>query len=216
MDRFAVAQLEEIEEVDDGRCRFRPVRHHLGITTFGVTAWTARAAGDRLINEHDEADDVDSAEELYLVLSGRARFELDGETVQGAQGTLVAVPAGVTRTAFAEEAGTTLLAMGGGPQGRPYVPLGWEVWSPLRELFESGRYAELVERAQPLLEGQPQYGIVFYNVACSEAKLGRTDDALGHLARAVELMPEIAEYARSDEDLTAIRDEPAFAGITGG
>jgi tetratricopeptide (TPR) repeat protein len=216
MDRFAVAQLEEIEEIDDGRCRFRPVRHHLGITTFGVTAWTARAAGDRLINEHDESDDVDSGEELYLVLSGRARFELDGETVQGAQGTLVAVPAGVTRTAFAEEAGTTLLAMGGGPHGRPYVPLGWEVWSPLRELFESGRYAELVERAQPLLEGQPQYGIVFYNVACSEAKLGRTDDALGHLARAVELMPEIAEYARSDEDFAAIRDEPAFAGITGG
>ncbi|HEY6397061.1 MAG TPA: hypothetical protein VIX82_06370, partial [Solirubrobacteraceae bacterium] len=51
---FEIVRLDEIEEIDDGSEPFRPVRHRLGITTFGVTAWTARADGARLINEHDE------------------------------------------------------------------------------------------------------------------------------------------------------------------
>src|SRR3989442_13283730 len=78
MSGYAVAHLDEIGELDDGRCPLRPVRHHFGITAFGVNAWTARDAGDRIINEHDESQ-PDSNEELYLVLQGRAVFELDGD-----------------------------------------------------------------------------------------------------------------------------------------
>ena len=55
MSGYAIAHLDEIEEINDGRCPWRPVRHHFGITSFGVNTWTARAAGDRIINEHDEA-----------------------------------------------------------------------------------------------------------------------------------------------------------------
>jgi hypothetical protein len=69
MSGYAVAHLDEIDEWDDGRCPWRPVRHHFGITAFGVNAWTARDAGDRIINEHDESE-PDSNEELYLVLRG--------------------------------------------------------------------------------------------------------------------------------------------------
>ena len=69
MRSYAVARLDEIDEVNDGREPFRPVRHHFGITSFGVTAWTARNAGDRIINEHDESE-PDSSEELYLVVAG--------------------------------------------------------------------------------------------------------------------------------------------------
>src|SRR6266568_7474284 len=75
---YAVAPLDDIDEISDGRCPSRPVRAHFGITSFGVNAWTAREAGDRIINEHDE-DEPDGNEELYLVLRGRATFELDGE-----------------------------------------------------------------------------------------------------------------------------------------
>jgi hypothetical protein len=53
---YSVAHLDDIEEFSDAGCHYRPIRHHLGITAFGVTAWTARAAGDRVINEHDEDD----------------------------------------------------------------------------------------------------------------------------------------------------------------
>ena len=69
MSSYAVARLDEIDEQDDGRCPWRPIRHHFGITAFGVNAWTARDAGDRIINEHDESE-PDSNEELYLVFRG--------------------------------------------------------------------------------------------------------------------------------------------------
>ena len=87
---YQVAHLDEIDEVDDGRCPWRPVRHHFGISSFGVNAWTAREAGDRIINEHEEAE-PDADEELYLVLQGHATFELDGERVDAPAGTFVFV-----------------------------------------------------------------------------------------------------------------------------
>ena len=35
---YAMAHLDEIEEFSDAGCHYRPIRHHLGITAFGVTA----------------------------------------------------------------------------------------------------------------------------------------------------------------------------------
>ena len=45
MSNHAVAHLEDIEEVTDGREPWRPVRHHFGIGSFGVTAWTGKQRG---------------------------------------------------------------------------------------------------------------------------------------------------------------------------
>src|SRR5215218_386388 len=105
MSEYAVAHLDEIDEISDGRCPSRPVRHHFGITSFGVNAWTGREAGDRIINEHDEADEN---EELYLVHTGRARFELGDAEVDAAAGTFVFAPPGMRRTACGKEPGTTM------------------------------------------------------------------------------------------------------------
>src|SRR3954452_12488192 len=99
MTSYAVARLDEIDEVDDGGEPFRPVRHHFGITSFGVTAWTARDADDRIINEHDESE-PDAPEELYLVVGGGAVLERDGDGVPAPAGTFVFAPPGVKRTAF--------------------------------------------------------------------------------------------------------------------
>lgn len=211
----AVARLDEIEEIDDGRCPFRPVRHHFGIMTFGVNAMTARSDGDRLINEHEEAE-PDSSEELYVVISGHARFELDGVMHDAPVGTFVHVPAGIKRTAFANEAGTTVLAIGGAPRGEPYAPNGWELFAPLFPLFESGDYEEGADRAQALIADDPPYGAVYYNTACFESRAGRIEAALAHLRRAVELSPSLAELARGDDDLAALREQPGFAEIVGG
>ena len=49
MSEYAVARLEDIGEISDGREPWRPVRHHFGITSFGINAWTGREAGDRII-----------------------------------------------------------------------------------------------------------------------------------------------------------------------
>lgn len=210
-----LARLDEIDEIDDGRCPFRPVRHHFGIMTFGVTAMTARSDGDRLINEHEEAE-PDSSEELYVVVSGHARFELDGEIHDAPAGTFVHVPAGIKRTAIAKDAGTTVLAIGGAPRGKPYQPSGWELFAPLLPLFESGDYEEGADRAQALIAEDPPYGAVYYNTACFEARAGRIDAGLAHLRRAVELSPSLAELARSDDDLAALREQAGFAEIVGG
>ena len=212
MARFAVARLDEIDEIDDGRCPFRPVRHHFGIMTFGVNAMTARSDGDRLINEHEEAE-PDSSEELYVVTSGHARFELDGETEDAPTGTFVYVPAGIKRTAFAREAGTTVLAIGGGAAGKPYEASGWELFAPLIPLFESGDYEEGADRAEALIADDPPYAALYYNTACFESRAGRADAALAHLRRAVELSPSLAELARRDDDLAALREHAAFAEI---
>ncbi len=213
MAEYAVARLDEIEEIDDGRSPFRPVRHHFGIRTFGINAMTARADGDRLINEHDETE-PDSSEELYIVVSGHARFELDGESQDATAGTLVHVPAGIKRTAFARDAGTTVLAISGGPEGKPYEPSGWELFAPLFPLFESGDFEEGADRAEALLADDPSCGAaVYYNTACFESRAGRIDAAIAHLRRAVELAPSMAELARDDEDFAALRENPAFGEI---
>jgi tetratricopeptide (TPR) repeat protein len=210
---YAVAHLDEIDEMDDGRCPWRPVRHHFGITAFGVNAWTAREAGDRIINEHDESE-PDSNEELYLVLRGRAVFELDGDRVVAPAGTLVFDHPGVKRTALAEEPGTTIIAVGGTP-GKAYEPHGWELWAPLRPLYETGEYAEAADRGRALVEAHPQYADFLYNVACCESLAGRTTDAIDHLRRSIDMSEQSRVLAKDDSDFDPIRDEPAFKELTG-
>ena len=212
---YKVVQLDEIEEMNDGRAPMRPVRHHLGITAFGVNAFTGREAGDRIINEHDEADAGDGDEELYLVLKGRARFELDGDVVDAPAGIFVFVPPAVKRTAFAEEPDTTLVAVGATP-GQAYVPRGWELWAPLNALYQAGEYAVVADRARELVEAHPQYPLLFYNLACVESLTGRKTEAIDHLRRALELSDQFREFAKGDSDLDAIRDEPAFKELLGG
>jgi tetratricopeptide (TPR) repeat protein len=213
MSEYAVTHLDEIEEMDDGRCPWRPIRHHFGITAFGVNAWTAREASDRIINEHDESE-ADGNEELYFVVRGRAAFELDGDRVDAPAGTFVFARPGVKRTAFAEEPGTTIIALGGTP-GQAYEPDGWELWAPLNPLYEAGEYAEAADRGRALLEASPQYAGLFYNVACCESLAGRTADALDHLRRAVEMSERFRAYAKDDSDFDPIRDEPAFKELIG-
>ena len=214
MTAYAVAHLGEIDEISDGRCPCRPVRHHFGITSFGVNAWTARDAGDRLINEHDESDEEDSQEELYLVQQGRATFELDGERVDAPAGTLVYAGPEVVRTAFAEEAGTTIVAIGGTP-GKAYEAVGWEVWRPLHHLYEAGEYAEAADRGRQLIDAHPHYPLVLYNVACCESLAGRTEDAIEHLRRAIEASERFRSLAAGDSDFDPIRDARAFKELVG-
>ena len=215
MSNYAIAHLDDIDEQHDGRCPWRPVRHHLGITAFGVNAWTGRAVGDRIINEHDEAEsEFDSNEELYLVVRGRAAFELDGQRVDAPAGTFVFARPGANRTAFAEEPETTIIAVGGTP-GKAYEPHGWELWATLTPLYEAGEYAEAADRGRVLAEAHPQYADLFYNVACCESLAGRTADAIDHLRRAVELSERFRAYAKDDSDFDPIRNEPAFNELIG-
>jgi tetratricopeptide (TPR) repeat protein len=212
---YEVAHIDEIPELDAlNEIPIRPVRHHLGITSFGINAWAAKQPGDRVINEHDE-DDPTGQEELYIVTRGRAVFELDGERQEAPAGTFVYVPPNVKRTAFAEEPGTTVVSVGGTP-GEAYDPVGWELWYPLRKRYEAGQNDEVVARLREIVAENPQYGLLFYNLACCESLTGQPADAVEHLRRAIELSDQFRDFAKTDSDLDAIREEPAVKELLGG
>jgi hypothetical protein len=212
MSEYTVAHLEEIGEIDDGRCPWRPVRQHFGITSFGINTWTGRRAGDRVINEHDEEGED---EELYFVQSGRARFELDGEHVDAPAGTFVFARPSVKRTAFAEEPETTIVAVGATP-GQVYEPLGWELWAPFGRLYREGRYAEAADQARDVVAAHPEYPGLLYNVACCESLAGRKGDAIEHLRLAIEKSDRTRSYLAGDSDLDPLRDEPEFQALLTG
>ena len=208
---YAIAHLDEIDEFSDAGAHYRPVRHHLGISAFGATVWTARTAGDVLINEHDE-DDPTADQELFLVLHGHAVFEVDGDRVDAPTGTLVFAPPGTRRKASALEGDTTLLAIEGTP-GEAYAARGWELWAPLAPRYQAGEYAEVAARLAALVRANPQYPMLFFNLACCESQCGRTSEALEHLQHAIELSDEFRESARNDSDLDPIRNEPMFTEL---
>jgi len=210
---YSVAHLQEVEVLDDGRVPWRPIRLHFGIKAFGVNAFFADAAGERLINEHDESDD--EQQELYLVHSGHAVFELDGERHDAPAGTFVFVKPGVNRTAYAQEPGTTVVAVGGTP-GKPYEDIGWEWWVPVRPLYAAGDYEAASDRALEVAQAHPEYAGLWYNLACCESLAGRHGDAAEHLRRAIGLSDQVRQFARGDSDLDPIRGEPGIAELLGG
>lgn len=197
---YEVLRLDELDRisVDEG-LEWRPIRRRLGIGAFGVNAYTSERVGGWVVEEHVEGS---GHQELYLVVSGRARFTLDGEDVDAPAGTIVYLrDHRVRRKAVAEENGTTVLAIGGWPD-RAFEPSPWEWW------FEA--YAQAPERGIEIMrEALAEFGErppLLYHLACIEAKAGRRDDATEHLGRAIELDPSFAARAREDEDLIGIAD----------
>ena len=203
-ERYMVARLDQIERRD----KWTPIRGHFGIEAFGVNSWTAEAAGDEVIGEHNETQS--GHEELYVVLDGHATFTLDGKDVDAPAGTLVFVDEPSTRRkAVAREAGTTVLAIGAKP-GEAYKPLGWEWSAEAFPFFQSGEPERAYEILAAANEKHPDSSSVLYNLACAEALLGKKDEAVEHLRRAVELYDGFAEYARDDPDFDSIRGHPGF------
>jgi mannose-6-phosphate isomerase-like protein (cupin superfamily) len=208
---YRVATVDELQDIRYRQdTHMRPVRHHLGITAFGTNAWTAAEPGDRLMPEHAEDEGV---EELYVVLRGRARFEIDGDTVDAPAGALVFVGPETSRTAFAAEAQTTVLAVGS-IIGKPYEAGGWEVWAEFHPAYEAGDYEGVIERGRSTLESAG-YATPLYNLACCEAQTGRTEDAIEHLREALKRRPSLRDVAMEDTDFDPLRNDPSFRELVG-
>jgi hypothetical protein len=200
-------RLDEIEGVPVfGTLVWKPVRKTLGVTAFGINAYTAGNAGDEVVEEH--AEEQLGHEEIYVVLDGHATFTVDGEEVDAPAGTLVYLddPA-QKRHAVAKEAGTTVLAIGGVP-GK-HETSAWEYWFPALPLIRAGDYdaaRRMLEEALQEKEGP----VMHYQLACLEALAGNRDRALAELAVAIEGGERFRTYAASDEDFASIRDDPRF------
>lgn len=207
--RYETANIADIESSSG----WSPIRKHLGVESFGINAWTAGNADERIIPEHDEVSS--GHEELYVVIAGHARFTVEGEEVDGPHGTVLLVrDPEAKRAAYAREAGTTVLAVGAKP-GDAYQPRAWEMNAAIPEMFDRGEHQKAKE---VLLKGLDHYedkAGILYNIACAEAMLGEADEALGHLREAIEKHPQYAESAREDPDFEPIRSDPRFEELLG-
>lgn len=208
-ERWRVTSIDELGSVSpEGQPEWFRLRMELGLEAFGANAWRAAEAGQRVISDHDEGSD--GHEELYVVLSGHAIFTVDENEVDAPAGTLVFVgDPKLRRAARAEEAGTTVLVVGAAP-GKAFVPSNWEADAEGLGYFATKEYDKAVAFFEERLAGAPDEPNYLYNLACAESLSGRHDNALGHIARAVELKPDFLASAQGDSDLDAIRADPRF------
>lgn len=75
------------------------------------------------------------------------------------------------------------------------------------------RFEEGLEVDNRLVRLRPDEPVVHYNLACSLALLGRTDEALDSLERAVDLGYEDWEHMLKDRDLRLLRCLPRFEDL---
>jgi mannose-6-phosphate isomerase-like protein (cupin superfamily) len=102
------------------------IRQNLGITAFGLNA-NEGDAGELLFIPHDEVEH--GHEEAYIVVRGRALFDVAGNQIEGGPGHMLYAQAGVLRSATALDDGTLVLAIGGLPGS--YSPPIWSAdWRP--------------------------------------------------------------------------------------
>lgn len=204
MSGYATSSIGELER----SAGWAPIRRHFGVRAFGVNAWTAHAPGATLIAEHDEAPS--GHEELYVVTEGAAVFTVGTEEIDAPAGTIVHVadPA-LTRKAVAREAPATIVSIGGTP-GKAFTPRAWEVNADVLPLFDRGDFAAAKGVLEQALDDYEDTAGTLYNLACAEARLGERDAALAHLSDAIAQDARFVAYARDDEDLASIRDDPRF------
>jgi tetratricopeptide (TPR) repeat protein len=216
---YVSARLDELEAApilapgatDEGRKRF-DVRRRLDITSFGIQAFSAPRGVD-VIREHDETLLGEAGqEELYIVMTGAATFEIDGESVEAPSGSFVYVQPTAKRKATATDDGTTILAVGGTP-GKAYEPSPQEAADAF-VAYNAGDYETALTKQLVALEKRPNDPVTHFNAGCFAARAGRVDEAIEHLRRAVELNERVKELAATDEDLDSIREDKRFAELT--
>jgi quercetin dioxygenase-like cupin family protein len=210
---YEVAHVDELEgvPVNEGEFFWRPVRRRFGISAFGANAYTGDT-GQRVVEEHYERD---GHEEMYVVLRGRATFQLGDDEVDAPAGTLVFARPGTKRGAIAAEDGTAVLAVGAKP-GVVFEPSSWE------EIFAGLTYAAQgeVDKGRALIEAaveeKPDAWQGYYNLACFELLYGDREKGIEYAQRAAELEPEqVPGYIAGDKDFDAVRDDPRISAITG-
>ena len=138
---------------------------------------------------------------------------MGGEEIDGPEGSIVLVrDAELSRGAVARETGTTILTVGAKP-GEAFTPIPWETSRDVVALLDGGRPAEAKSLLLEALERYEDRSVMLYNLACAEAMLGESDEALAHLEQAIAARPSLAEDAREDADFASIRDDPRFAEL---
>ena len=189
------------------------LRRELDLGAFGAFAVRADAGKDLVSERTTTGYAADRHEELFVVLSGRAAFTVDGQEVDAPQGTAIFVrDVEAKRAAVAKDDGTTILVLGG-RRGEAWRPTPGEAMQEFFPHYEAKDYEAALRIAEDVLSEYPGNGLAHFNVACMQSLLGRKDEALEHLRAALEAAPPLLENARTDEDLAPLRDDPRFSDL---
>lgn len=209
-ERFRFARLDELDRVPLEEGTWRPVRRRLGVTGFGVNAYTAESAGDPVIEEHDETGPGSGRhEELYLVATGSATFTVDGEEVPAPAQSMLLIEPEATRSAVANEPETTVFVFGGRP-GAAMPPSPFEYWYSALPASRAGEHGRAYEIVAEGLEHYPGHGTIHYALGCEAALEGRREAALEHLRTAFANDFRTRGWAETDADLDSLREDPDF------
>ena len=203
MSGYEIASLTGVESVQGpGTLQWTPLRKHFGITAFGINAYTAAERGQDVVEEHDE--ERLGHEEVYVVVSGRATFVLDGEEHEVPAGSAVYLrDPKLTRYARAEEPGTTVLAIGGKP-GRHEISA-WEYFFAAGPKADAGDLDGALAELDAGLAQKPDHPPLLYHRARILVRKGELNEARGSLDRALAGDPELKRRADEDEDLARLR-----------
>jgi len=209
MSSYEVRRFDELDLISVAGVNWRPIRRELGITAFGINAYSANT-GEDVVEEHTE--EWLGHEEVYVVVSGRATFTLGDDTHEVEPGGFVYLRDPQTkRKAVAAVDGTTVLAIGGKPG--VHEPSSWEWSFGAQPLKERGDYAGAMRIVQEGLDvtGNPS---LHYHLGYYEALSGNREAALEHLRVVLAERPELWKWAREDEDYASLRDDPEFLAVT--
>ena len=197
--------VDEVELIDWRRTgiSWRPIRQALKVEIVGMAAFTAREAGEVVIEPHTETGDGRGQQEVYIVMRGRVLFTIDGEQVTALPGTLIRVDPQAHRKAVALDPDTAVLALGGE-----------SVFTP------SG--SEWIERARPHIRSAPTRAREIIDDLRAQRpgdRAGDVGEALlavgsGEISRAHEIVhklvadgPEIRPALEADPDLADLLPE---------
>jgi Cupin domain len=196
----------------DSGGRWLPVRAALGLRAFGLSAYLGDT-GETVVPRHDETGGgAGGHEELYVVLSGRATFTVDGESFEVTPGTLVLVEQGERREARAEAAGTVVL-VAGAPVDGAYRIAPWEYGARAARARALGDLEELERAAEEGVAAYGEHVTMLLAKACLAAQRGRSEEAIALIGRAAA-DPDFGDWAREQASheplLDPVRDDPRF------
>jgi uncharacterized Ntn-hydrolase superfamily protein len=91
-----------------------------------------------------------------------------------------------------------------------------QVWDALRRatsFHQPGKYAEGAALLRAELAKQGDDPVLLYDLACFESLTGDSEEALAHIARALELDPQLRPGAARDSDFDPVRQDPRFQSL---
>ena len=82
-------------------------------------------------------------------------------------------------------------------------------------LDSMGKTAEAIDAYKKSLHINPSFDIAWYNMASAQAALKDKDGALDSLRHAIDLNPQMRDWAKTNPDFAPFLNDPDFLTILG-